>query len=130
MKSFKSFLLKRKELTSDKNLSHEFKTEKGSTYKIYDKGLVYRKKYNGIKSESDSISYVTPENYKKIINIPKKFPNNVILIKHLKNSIIFEINGSPIAEFESTSYPEINLHPIDSKNGYVHIGHKIIEIIK
>jgi hypothetical protein len=52
----------------------------------------------------------------------------VITIKHVKDFVTFQINEKTISVFRAISYPKIGLHPIDSKNGYIHVGHKIIEL--
>lgn len=88
------------------------------------KRTIYRTKYGGSKFESDSISYVMPEVKKEIMELPKKY-DRVIMVKHEPNKITFKIDGKPIATFPAYDKPKIGLHPVDSKNGYVHVGHEI-----
>lgn len=107
-----------------------FTTERGSEYRIGNSGTIYRVKYNGSKFESDSISFVSSDTYKEIMLLPKKYINSVIMVKHLGNNLVFTIDDKSVKTAKSSRIPKIGLYPVDSKNGYIHVGHKIIKISK
>lgn len=122
-------LMRRREKENDKqNSIYEFETERGSIYKIGKTGTIYRQKYTGSNFESDAISFVDEPIYKEIISLPRKHPDVVIMVKHKDNKLLFYVNDELIAEFLSTPTPKVGLYPVDSKNGYVHVGHKITKL--
>jgi len=128
--NFRNQMLKQREMIKiDKdNAPIIFRTEKGSEYRIGNTGTIYRKKYTGNDLTSDSISYVDESTYREIMKLPLKYEDSVIMVKHYPSKIDFMIDDETIASFPSVSYPEIGLYPVDSKNGYVHVGHRIIDI--
>jgi hypothetical protein len=128
--SFKEkMLMRREEVKIDKeNAPVVFQTERGSEYRIGESGTVYRQKYSGSNFTSDSISFVDENTYRKIIKLPSKYEDSVIMVKHHASKIDFMIDDEIIASFPSLSFPEIGLYPVDSKNGYVHVGHRIHHI--
>lgn len=122
-------LMQRKEKEQDKtNPVYEFETERGSIYKLGKTGTIYRQKYTGSNFESDAISFVDEPIYKEIISLPNKHPDVVIMVKHRDKKLQFHVNDELIAEFPSTPTPKVGLYPVDSKNGYIHVGHKITTI--
>jgi hypothetical protein len=120
---------KRKQRELDKNDPIiTFETERGSIYKIGKSGTIYRKKYSGSNLESDAISFVSQENYDDIMKLPHKYEDRVIMVRHETGKIIFTIDNEIIAKFPAHNNPKVGLYPVDSKNGYIHVGHKIIKI--
>ncbi len=122
-------LMQRKEKEQDKaNPVYEFETERGSIYKLGKTGTIYRQKYTGSNFESDAISFVNEPIYKEIISLPHKHPDVVIMVKHKDGKLQFFADEELIAEFPATSTPKMGMYPVDSKNGYIHVGHKITTI--